>query len=118
MIYKVLEVKNTDVNQIFLEGDFVLSGEYIESFLSGASKLVIVACSISAALRQRVSDIGINDIVYALALDGAGSAAVSEVATKPIKCSSKTPKGRVESHNSIKSGDDRLAGKAGSRTDF
>ena len=45
----------------------------------------MAACTISSDLSRRVSEIGLSDICYALALDGAGSTAVENLASEVCK---------------------------------
>lgn len=61
------------------------SGEHIQSrmliqHLAGASQLICILATIGVALEEKVSQIWDADMVYALALDGAGSAAVEALA--------------------------------------
>ena len=81
VIYKELKVKSFSHNTLVLENGTSLSGDYVKDLLSRAEKIIIVACTISDKLQQKVSEIAGMDIVYALALDGAGSSAVESLST-------------------------------------
>lgn len=61
------------------------SGEYIQSqllvqHLAGASQLIFILATIGGTLEAKVSQVWDDDMVFALALDGAGSAAVEALA--------------------------------------
>lgn len=81
VIYKELKVKSFAHNTLVLENGTSLSGNYVKELLSRAEKIIIVACTISDKLQKKVSEIAGMDIVYALALDGAGSSAVESLST-------------------------------------
>lgn len=81
VIYKELKVESFAHNTLVLENGTSLSGNYVKELLSRAERIIIVACTISDKLQQKVSEIAAMDIVYALALDGAGSSAVESLST-------------------------------------
>lgn len=81
-IYKELKVKSFSHDTLILEDGSSLAGDYVKKFLANASKVIIAACTISNDLQNRVDEIVETDIVYALALNGAGSSAVENLATK------------------------------------
>jgi hypothetical protein len=60
--------------------DGALQGPLIAQHLAGARQIVTLICTIGAPLSERVAELTGNDILYALALDGVGSAAVEALA--------------------------------------
>jgi hypothetical protein len=81
VIYKELAVESYAHETLTLSDGSKLTGEYVKKFLHNSTKVIIAACTISEDLQDRVDEIVDNDIVYALALNGAGSSAVEKLAT-------------------------------------
>lgn len=69
-----------DDNVIFDGGSF--SGPLVARAFTGASKLILSVCTIGPELEERVAELMDGDMMHAMALDGAGSAAVSEVSRR------------------------------------
>jgi hypothetical protein len=80
VIYKELDVNAFQHRQVNLSDGSILRGDLIGERLAGSKRVALVACTISAELGQRVSELLSDKIVNALALDGAGNAAVEALA--------------------------------------
>jgi hypothetical protein len=57
-----------------------LQGPLLAQHLVGADEVVLVLCTIGGALEERASEVFKEDLLYGLALDAAGSAAVEALA--------------------------------------
>ena len=66
-------------DQLVLEGGFFRSAFLVKN-LARAQKVVVILATVGDELEKHVLDIGSADILYALALDGVGSAAVEALA--------------------------------------
>jgi len=84
-VYKILDVVSFTHDRIELSEGHYLQGEFVHQHLQGVQQVCVAACTITDALQKRVSEIGNNDISYALALDGAGSSSVEFLATEVCK---------------------------------
>jgi hypothetical protein len=80
VLYQHLDVEEMRHEQLRLVGGSRLRGPLLAQHLGQAKEVVVVLCTIGGALEIRSSQISREDIVYGLALDGAGSAAVEELA--------------------------------------
>lgn len=79
--YRQLPVESLRHERLTLAGGATLTGPLVVQHLGAAQQVVVVLCTIGAALEQRVSELFARDPTSALALDGLGSAAVEALAT-------------------------------------
>jgi len=77
-LYTVIDVTEFEHKRISFEGGF-FEGTLVAKALAGADHLNIALCTIGEALEKRVEEMMNEDPVKALALDGAGIAAVRKV---------------------------------------
>ena len=80
VIYKEFAVEGVRHERLLLDGGQYLESKLLVQHLAAAKALCIVLCTIGEALETRVSIIWESNPVYALALDGVGSAAVEALA--------------------------------------
>lgn len=80
VLYRLLEVEALRHERLILRQGGKLSGPLIAKHMLGAQKVVVVLCTIGAALERRASEIFQEDLSLGLALDGLGSAAVEALA--------------------------------------
>ena len=80
-LYTAARVTNFEHKTIFFEGG-AFEGTLVAKALSGADHLNIAICTIGEALEERVAEMMKENPVKALALDGAGIAAVGKVSQK------------------------------------
>ncbi|MHC1770639.1 MAG: hypothetical protein AB9907_02695 [Flexilinea sp.] len=85
VIFRILDVKSFAHNRLILDDGHVLFGDFVSDHLPNVAQVIIAACTISDNLGKRVSEIIGDDIVYALALDGAGSSSVQNLAALASK---------------------------------
>jgi hypothetical protein len=79
--YVTLPVTEFQHQQVILEGGAVFEGPLVVRALAGATEAALAVCTVGSALDVRVSELfSGGDPVRALALDGAGIAAVGFVA--------------------------------------
>ena len=79
-MYTTLPVQDLEHDWVTLEGGAVLEGPLVARALAGATDVGLAVCTVGPALGDRVSALfAAGDPVRALALDGAGTAAVGEV---------------------------------------
>jgi hypothetical protein len=80
-VYVTLPVAGFQHQQVILEGGTVFEGPLVARALAGATEVALAVCTVGAALDERVTVLfSGGDPVRALALDGAGIAAVGAVA--------------------------------------
>jgi hypothetical protein len=79
VLYHTSEVVGLQHETLQLK-DGMLRGPLIAQHLAGARQIVTLICTIGAPLSGRVAELMGTDILYALALDGVGSAAVEALA--------------------------------------
>jgi len=79
-LYRQLDVNELRHEQLVLENGLSLSGNLVSTHLGSAERVVLILCTIGEALETYASDVSPSDIVYGLALDGVGSAAVEALA--------------------------------------
>jgi hypothetical protein len=79
-VQAVLPVRDRHRRTIVLEGGAVLEGSLVARALAGATEVALAVCTIGPALEARVSELfAAGDPVQALALDGAGVAALGGI---------------------------------------
>lgn len=76
VIYRRLAVESVRHEQIALRDGGLLTGKVVAEHLAAAREIVLIAATIGGGLEDRISQMLNNDIMYALALDGLGTAAV------------------------------------------
>jgi hypothetical protein len=79
-LYRQLDVTELRHEQLVLEKGLKLTGKLVSTHLGSAKCVVLILCTVGEALETYASDVSGNDIVYGLALDGVGSAAVEALA--------------------------------------
>jgi len=80
VIYQEYEVEGVLHESMLLQGGRIIDSKLIAQHLGGASRLIVILATIGEKLEEQVSKIWEADMVYALALDGAGSASVEALA--------------------------------------
>ena len=80
VIYKEFAIEGVQHERLLLEGGKKLESKLLAQHMATASRIIIMLATIGGKLDERVSEIWDADMVYALALDGAGSAAVEALA--------------------------------------
>ena len=76
-LYNILPVRDFQHQRVTLDGEAVFEGPLVARALAGAVEVAIVVCTIGPALDERVAALfAAGDPVRALALDGAGVAAL------------------------------------------
>ncbi|MBM3145062.1 MAG: hypothetical protein FJ010_08855 [Chloroflexi bacterium] len=84
-LYREMDVEAIRHERLVLDGSFILSGELVSDHLGPAERVVLILCTVGEALESRASMVSQDDIVYGLALDGVGSAAVEALANAACK---------------------------------
>lgn len=84
-LYRQLDVEKLRHERLVLEDGLSLSGELVSNHLGPATQVVLILCTVGEALERHASQISADDIVYGLALDGVGSAAVESLANAACK---------------------------------
>lgn len=80
-LYIVLPVRQFEHQQITLENGASFSGSLMARALAGATEVALAVCTIGPALEERMAALfAEGDAVRALALEGAGIAAIRQVA--------------------------------------
>jgi hypothetical protein len=80
VVYREYAVAGVQHERLLLEGGSRIESKLLAGQLAAASKVIIMLATIGSELEERVSKIWDADMVYALALDGAGSGAVEALA--------------------------------------
>jgi hypothetical protein len=80
VVFREYAVTGVLHEQLILEGDRRIKSKLLASQLVTASQVIILLATIGEQLEQQVSKIWDDDMVYALALEGAGSGAVEALA--------------------------------------
>jgi len=83
-VYDVLPVQGFHHKTIELEGGFAFEGPLVARALAGAEKVALAVCTIGIALEERMTELFSEDPVRAMALDGAGVAALGVVSDAVI----------------------------------
>lgn len=79
-LYAILPVCDFQHQTVVMEGGVVFEGPLVARALAGATEVALAVCTIGPALDERVAALTASgDLLRALALDGAGIAAVSKV---------------------------------------
>lgn len=79
-LYITVPVISCNHGRVYFEGG-VFEGPLVGEALAGASKLSLALCTIGPRLEEKVSRLMSSEPVKAMALDGAGTAAVSELSS-------------------------------------
>jgi hypothetical protein len=80
VFYREFAIEGIKHERLLLEGGRKIDSKLLVQQLAGASRLIVLLATIGEELEQRVTKIWDADMVYALALDGAGSASVEALA--------------------------------------
>ena len=80
-----LEVEQLRHERLELAGGGILSGKLITEHLGPAQRVVLILCTVGDALEAHAAQVSKDDIVYGLALDSVGSAAVEALANAACK---------------------------------
>ncbi|MFZ2097285.1 MAG: hypothetical protein WAV05_11680 [Anaerolineales bacterium] len=80
VIYRDFAVEGLLHERLLLEGGRKIESKLIAQHLAASSRVIVMLVTIGDELEQQVSRIWESNMVYALALDGAGSAAVEALA--------------------------------------
>ena len=84
-LYREIDVEVLRHERLILDGGLSLSGELVSEHLGPAERVVLILCTVGEALEAHASDVSKENIVYGLALDGVGSAAVETLANAACK---------------------------------
>jgi hypothetical protein len=84
-LYRELDVETLRHERLVLDGGSTLSGTLISDHLGPADRVVLILCTVGDALEVHAGEVSQEDIVYGLALDGVGSAAVEALANLACK---------------------------------
>ena len=85
ILYREIDVKALRHERQFRDGGSTLSGELISEHLGPADRVILILCTVGEALESHAGEVSRDDIVYGLALDGVGSAAVEALANLACK---------------------------------
>lgn len=80
VIYKSFETEGVQHERLILNPGLKIESKLVAQQLAAASRVVVILVTIGEELEEHVSKIWNDNMVYALALDGAGSAAVEALA--------------------------------------
>lgn len=83
-VYDVVPVRDFHHQTVELEGGAAFEGPLVARALAGAEKAALAVCTIGPALEERMDQLFSEDPVRAMALDGAGVAALREVSDAVI----------------------------------
>jgi hypothetical protein len=79
-LYTILPVNDFEHKQVTLENGTTLNGSLVARALAGATQVAIAVCTIGPALDERMSALfAAGDSLQAVALEGAGVAAIRQV---------------------------------------
>ncbi len=84
-LYRELDVDVLRHERLALQDGSSLSGGLVSEHLGPAERVVLILCTVGVELEEHASVISNDDIVYGLALDGVGSAAVEALANSACK---------------------------------
>jgi hypothetical protein len=80
VVYQEFKVESIQHERLLLQGGGRIDSKLLAQQLAAANRVIAIFTTIGVELEERVSAIWDSDMVYALALDGAGSAAVEALA--------------------------------------
>jgi hypothetical protein len=80
VVYQEFNVEGVQHERLLLQGGHRIDSKLLTQQLSAADRVIVILTTIGTELEERVSKIWDEDMVYALALDGAGSAEVEALA--------------------------------------
>lgn len=80
LVFQRLAVEGIHHERIKLEGGRELRGKLIAQHLAPAREVLLILCTVGENIEMKVSQVMENDMVYALAMDGFGTAAVEALA--------------------------------------
>jgi hypothetical protein len=80
LLYRQLPIARRTHERILFENGSAIRGALIARHLARADEVVILLCTVGHALEARVAELLDEDMVFALALDGLGSAGVEALA--------------------------------------
>lgn len=78
-IYDFVPVRDFHHKTIELDGGVSFEGPFVAQALAGAEEVALVVCTIGPRLEERMKELFASDPVRAVALDGAGIAALRQV---------------------------------------
>jgi hypothetical protein len=82
-LFATLPIRTLEHQEIILDNGATFSGPLVARALAGATQVAIAVCTIGPALEERMSDLfTAGDPVQAVALEGAGVAAVRQVSAQ------------------------------------
>lgn len=84
-LFRELDVIELRHDRLVLDDGITLSGELITEHLGPVERVVLILCTVGNALEAQAADVSKDNIVYGLALDGVGSAAVEALANAACK---------------------------------
>jgi len=80
-MYAILPVRGLEHEQVVLDNGVTFRGSLVARALAGASEVAVAVCTIGSVLEERMPELfASRDALHALALEGAGVAAVRQVA--------------------------------------
>jgi hypothetical protein len=80
LLYRRLKVDDVIHDRIRLEDGGELRSKLLVEHLAPASEVIVILCTIGSDLEDKISHVMTTDLIYALALDGLGSAGVEALA--------------------------------------
>ena len=80
VVYQEFKVEGVQHERLLLQGGRRIDSKLLAQQLAAADRVIVILTTIGMELEERVSAIWDSDMVYALALDGAGSASVEALA--------------------------------------
>jgi hypothetical protein len=83
-MYTILPVRDLYHQTVVLDGGATFEGPLVARALAGAAEAALAVCTIGSALEELVGKLFATDSVRAIALDGAGTAAVGEVTRQVV----------------------------------
>jgi len=85
VFFNQYEVKTLRHERVTFAGGGFLGGSLIAEHLGPAQQVIILVCTIGTAIDDLIAEVTKKDMVYALALDGVGSAAVEALANEACR---------------------------------
>jgi len=85
VVYQKLKVEAVQHERVVLENGKKLSGSLIINHLGPAEYVVLLVCTVGRGIDDYISTVMKEDILFGLALDGVGSAAVEALANAACK---------------------------------